>query len=239
MNDAPMVVHDPAYAKVATYSKYPTWAEVPPLPDQSLLDTIGAGSLENFYLVGEAWAHVLHRRLREGATVLDIGCGCGRTARFLLFREDIRYIGFDIFQPAIEWCERYLVPFGGGRFRFAHFNAHSGHYNPRGTLSAREVRFPAEDASIDVAFAASLFTHLLEADAVHYLRESARALKPGGILVASVHCEPAPGSKYSGRENRIEVDRAHFLSMASAAGLVLAEDLGSLCGQEALVFKRP
>jgi SAM-dependent methyltransferase len=238
MTEAPMIVHDPAFASVEPHGKYPTWSEVPALPHQSLLDTVGAGTLENFYLVGEAWAHVLHHRLAPGATALDIGCGCGRTARFLLFREDIAYIGFDIFEPAIAWCNRYLAPFAKGRFRFEHFDAHSGHYNPRGRLKATEVRFPAADASIDVAFAASLFTHLLEDDARHYLRESARILKPTGVLVASVHCDPEPGKKYSGRENRIEVEQAHFLSMARSAGLAMAEDLGSLCGQETLVFKR-
>ena len=232
-----MVVHDPADASVATYGKYPTWPEVPALPHQSLLDTVGAGTLENFYLVGEAWANVLHHRLAPGATALDIGCGCGRTARFLLFREDIRYIGFDIFLPAVQWCDRYLAPLAKGRFRFEHFDAYSGHYNPEGKLQATAVRFPAADGSIDVAFAASLFTHLLEPDAAHYLRESARCLRPSGLLLASVHVEPAAGRKFSGRENRIEIDREYFIGMAAAAGLRVAEDLGSLCGQETLAFR--
>jgi SAM-dependent methyltransferase len=233
-----MVVHDPATAHATTYALYPVYFEVPPLPDQSLLDTVGAGTLENFYFVGEAWAHVLHHRLAEGATALDIGCGCGRTARFLLFREDIRYIGFDVFKPAIEWSHRHLVPFSGGRFRFEHLDAHSAHYNPRGTMRATDVRFPAADASVDVAFAASLFTHLLEPDAAHYLRESARCLKPGGVLVASIHAEPPKGVKFAGRENRIDIAMDHFIAMAKGAGLALKEDVGSLCGQETVVLER-
>ena len=79
-----MQVHDPARATVGTHAGYPAWPEIPPLPDVSLLDTIGASSLENFYLAGEAVAHLVNRRLPDGGTILDIGCGCGRTARFLM-----------------------------------------------------------------------------------------------------------------------------------------------------------
>lgn len=233
-----MLVHDPATAKMATYAKYPTWAEIPPLPHESLLDTIGASSLENFYLAGEAVAHLVNRRLPAGGTILDIGCGCGRNARFLMMRPDAHYVGFDVFAPAIAWSTRFLTPLTDGRFRFVHFDAYSAHYNPKGKLPAAELRFPVEDASIDVAFAASLFTHLLEPDARHYLRECARALKPTGVLIASIHNEPEEGSRYSGREDRIDVDKEYFASMAADAGLALREDLGTVCGQEALEFGR-
>jgi SAM-dependent methyltransferase len=238
MTQENMVVHDPETAHATTYAKYPVYFEVPPLPDQSLLDTVGAGTLENFYFVGEAWAQVLHHRLPAGGTVLDIGCGCGRTARFLLLRDDIRYVGFDIFKPAIDWCTRHLAPFAKGRFRFEHLDAYSAHYNPRGRIQSTQVRFPAADASIDVAFAASLFTHLLEPDAAHYLRESARCLKPGGVLVASLHAEPPKGVKFSGREDRIDIAMDYFIGMGRAAGLEMKEDLVSLCGQETVVFAR-
>ena len=232
-----MLVHDPATATGGTHPQYPTWAGVPPLPNISLLDTVGAASLENFYLAGEALAHVVHRRLRPGGHALDMGCGCGRTARFLLFRDDIRYTGFDIFKPAIDWSNRYLAPLGAGRFRFEHVDAHSAHYNPRGRLKPTQARFPASDGSIDVAFAGSLFTHLLEPDARHYLAESRRCLAPGGILLASIHDEPPPGQRYSGRENRIDVDKAYFVAMGADAGLALHEDLGDLGGQQVLVFR--
>ena len=75
-------------------------------------------------------------------------------------------------------------------------------------------------------------------DAAHYLRESARALKPGGVLVASLHAEPPRGVKFAGREDRIDIAMDHFVAMGRAAGLELQEDLVSLCGQECVVFIR-
>ena len=239
MTEQTMIVHDPAGVQLATHPGYPVWRHVVPLPSISLMDSIGAATLENFFIVGEAWASVVGRFAPPGASVLDIGCGCGRTARLLLLRPDITYLGFDVFRPAIEWAEAYLSPLSGGRFRFAHVDGHSAHYNPRGTLAPREVRFPAGDGSTDVAFAASLFTHLLEPDARHYLAESARCLRRGGVLVASIHDEPPAGVRYSGREDRIDVERGHFVGMAEGAGLRLREDLGSLCGQTALAFEKP
>lgn len=234
-----MPVHDPVGARVANHERFPFLTLSPPLPHESLLEAIGAGSLENFYVAGEAFSHVLARWIPRDAALLDMGCGPGRTARFLMLRDDVRYVGFDIFKPAIDWANRFLVPFSGARFRFEHFDAHSAHYNPRGALKAVEVRFPAADASIDLAFAASLFTHLLEPDARHYLRESARVLKESGLLVASIHVDTPAGQAYAGAENRIDVEKSYFVRMAREAGLKLREDFGTVCGQEVLVFARP
>jgi len=238
MNDQLESVHDPALAPVASHEDYWFLTNTPPLPHMRLLHSVGAPSLENFYVAGEAGAHSVARHIPRGGTVLDMGCGPGRTARFLLLRDDIRYVGFDIFKPGIDWANRFLAPYGNGRFRFEHFDAYSAHYNPRGTMHATDVRFPAADASTDVAFAMTLFTHLLEEDARHYLRESARVLKPSGLLIPSIHVEPAPGQKFSGREDRIDVDKDYFIGMAREAGFVLREDMGTVCSQEILVFAK-
>ena len=233
-----MEVHDPAGVSLDTHPSYPLFKHVAPLPNTSLMDSIGAATLENFYIVGESWAATVSRFLGPGETALDIGCGCGRTARFLMLRPDIRYVGFDVFKPAIDWANLHLVPLAPGRLRFEHFDAYSAHYNPRGTQKAAEVRFPVGDGAIDVAFAASLFTHLLEADAVHYLQESARSLRRGGVLVASIHTEPRPGERFSGREDRIDIEPGYFVAMAGRAGMRVREDLGLICGQDTIAFER-
>jgi hypothetical protein len=114
----------------------------------------------------------------------------------------------------------------------------SAHYNPRGSLRGDAATFPAAERSIDIAFAASLFTHLLEPDARHYLAESARTLKRGGLLVASIHDEVAEGQRFSGNEARVDVSGAYFTAMAEEAGLRLRESIGLVCGQPTLVFER-
>jgi SAM-dependent methyltransferase len=194
--------------------------------------------MENFYVVGEAWGLVVSSLAAPQATILDIGCGCGRTARFLLHRRDLRYVGFDVFRPSILWAEEHLAPLAGGRFRFAHVDVRNAHYNPGGSLRPEEVRFPVDDACSDVAFGASIFTHLLEPAARHYLAETARCLRPGGLLLASIHDEPPPGERYSGSEDRIDVTAAYFEALAREAGLVARQPYGSLCGQETLLFEK-
>ncbi|HUP30934.1 MAG TPA: class I SAM-dependent methyltransferase [Usitatibacter sp.] len=233
-----MIVHDSESVAPDSHPKYPRFLHVPPLPSSSLMDIVGAPSIENFYVVGEAWAHIVSRVAPREAMLLDIGCGCGRTARFLLPRPDIRYAGFDVARPAIEWCRLELVPLSSGRFEFHYLDVYSGHYNPRGALRGSDVRFPANDAAIDVAFAASLFTHLLEPDARHYLAETARTLKREGLLVASIHDEVPAGERFAGNEARVDVTDEYFTAMAAEAGLARRESLGLVCGQATLVFER-
>jgi len=70
---------------------------------------VGAPSLEDFLVVGDAWGQLVAKELALDACVLDIGCGCGRTARFLLHNPHVReYVGLDVIRPFIDWDTRYL-----------------------------------------------------------------------------------------------------------------------------------
>ena len=90
-----------------------------------------------------------------------------------------RYVGFDISPQAIRWCTDHFAA-KNARFTFHVADIFNKEYNPRGTGRAAEYRFPCEDASIDFAFAASVFTHMLPDDVRRYLAEIHRVLKPGG-----------------------------------------------------------
>jgi SAM-dependent methyltransferase len=118
--------------------------------------------------------------LRPGDRVLDIGCGIGRMALPLTdYLEGGSYAGFDVGREMVRWCRRRISP-RWPNFEFSWAPVYNAKYNPFGTISAAEFRFPYEDASFDFAFATSLFTHLVRDEARHYLAETARVLKPGG-----------------------------------------------------------
>jgi SAM-dependent methyltransferase len=82
----------------------------------------------------------------------------------------------------IRWCRRNITP-RHPEFEFEWAPIHNAKYNPFGTLSASEFRFPYPDSSFDFAFATSLFTHLVHDEAGHYLAETARVLKPGAMCL--------------------------------------------------------
>lgn len=213
---------------------------VPPLPPAALRASVSSPSLAGYLFVADAWQLLLSRLLSAPSVVLDIGCGCGTMARTLLYHPHVAgYIGIDTYGPSIEWCEQQVAPRGNGRFRFHFVDVRSQAYNPNGAVLGTEVVFPAEAGTVNVAFAASLFTHLLEPDSRHYLSEVARVLAPGGTLLATIHVNPSEGSDYSGDEVRIDVDPDRFVAMARDAGLTLEARIGAVCGQEAILFKKP
>jgi SAM-dependent methyltransferase len=123
--------------------------------------------------------------LQPGHAVLDVGCGIGRMARPLAGYLDAggSYDGFDVNREGIGWCRRRY-----GRltnFRFCVADLYNRRYNPAGAHAAAEYRFPYDDARFDFAILTSVLTHLLEAEADHYLAEVARVLRPGGRAVAT------------------------------------------------------
>ena len=221
-----------------TNPRYGVWKYVIPIPPDTLLWSVGAPSIENFLVVGDAWAQVVSRYTPESSTVLDIGSGCGRTARVLINNRWIRtYIGFDVIRENVDWCRNYIAPNWQGYADFHWFDVYSREYNPSGSIRARDLRFPCKDEGADVVIAASVFTHLLETDAVHYLKEIRRVLSISGIALLSIHTDVHDGQRFFGTETRIDIDPGYFIELANAADLYEQERIEDLCGQQVFAFR--
>lgn len=146
---------------------------------------VGAG---DFVEVGRR--HVDHlvelAGLRDSDAVLDIGCGSGRMAIPLLdvLGPNGSYSGFDIVPDWIRWCTDNITS-RNPRFRFTLADIRNRKYNPGGSLKASEYRFPYDSGTFSIAFATSVFTHLLPADLDNYISETARVLAPGGRCLST------------------------------------------------------
>jgi SAM-dependent methyltransferase len=118
-------------------------------------------------------------------TVFDFGCGCGRIARQLI-QQTVRprkYVGIDIHHGMIKWCQKNLCPYTED-FDFIHHDVGNIGLNP-GKHKSAMLPFPAGDDSFKLVIAYSVFTHLLEEQAVYYLGETSRILHPSGILMST------------------------------------------------------
>ena len=64
-----------------------------------------------------------------------------------------------------------------------------------GRDAIESYRFPVADGAADLILAKSVFTHLVEAEARHYLAETRRALRPGrpAVVTAFLYAPGAPG----------------------------------------------
>ena len=153
-----------------------------PLVPPRRLQFVGAG---DFVATGDEFLGHLTQLagLTPACDVVDIGCGIGRIARPLAaYLTTGTYAGFDVDPRGIAWCaQRYPAD----RFSFTLADLHNARYNPAGTASARDYRFPYEDDRFDVAVMTSVVTHLQAPEAEHYLAESMRVLRPGGRLLAT------------------------------------------------------
>jgi SAM-dependent methyltransferase len=107
------------------------------------------------------------------AAVLDWGCGPGRVAAHIAAaRPGWELQGCDIDGEATAWCDEHI---------------RRGAYQQTGLMPP--LPYPA--GSFDVVIACSVFTHLQRDVQRAWLAEVGRVLRPGGVLAASVHGEPA------------------------------------------------
>jgi cyclopropane fatty-acyl-phospholipid synthase-like methyltransferase len=128
---------------------------------------IGKGSAAHI----ENQIRLLDSDLGSARRILDFGCGCGRTLRWLVDKyPDSEFHGADVDGDAIHWCERYL-----DRGRFARIDPEPPMQYPPGYF--------------DVIYCFSVFTHLNEHMQNLWLLDLKRVLKPGGILLLTVHSE--------------------------------------------------
>lgn len=111
----------------------------------------------------------------KSANILDLGCSSGRVLRhFDSERVSLGWqlYGCDIQARAIEWMRRNFP---------AHFNVITNSTLPH---------LPYEDATFDVIYGISVFTHIkFQWDA--WLMELRRVMKPGALLMQTIHAENA------------------------------------------------
>lgn len=114
-------------------------------------------------VTGKAWEAL--------PAVLDWGVGCGRVARHLAPALGERFFGCDIDADNVAWCNQNL----SGSFR----------------ASRLEPPLPYADASFDLIYGVSVFTHLRAHWELRWLEELHRVLRPGGTLLVTVHGQTA------------------------------------------------
>lgn len=106
------------------------------------------------------------RHVAEHRRVLDWGCGCGRIARHLPRPMD-GYYGCDIDADNVAWCAQHLP----------------GHYS----ASSLRPPLPYQEASFDLIYGVSVFTHFRSNLEALWLAELQRVAAPGALLMMTVH----------------------------------------------------
>ena len=136
----------------------------------------GTPSLEVFLRVGKrsyqdliASLEVAGKPLSSLGSVLDFGCGCGRTISWLgLDHPEKDLHGTDIDDEAVDWC-RANLPL------------------PQFRTNGQEPPLEYSAETFDLVYAISVFTHLPERYQLLWLEEFRRILRPGGVLVLTVY----------------------------------------------------
>lgn len=111
------------------------------------------------------------KALGAHANVLDWGVGCGRLARHFPDAAGGNLSGCDIDRDNVAWCRDHLR----GRF----------------VASSLQPPLPFGNGEFDVVYGISVFTHLRESLQDRWLDELRRVLRPGGIVLTTVHGETA------------------------------------------------
>lgn len=194
----------------------------PPLPPDELIGRVmphfGPDQAEEvrstFYAYGEITVRAQERALaavgRDFASferLLDFGCGCGRALALMeALAPDVELHGVDIDGDAVGWA--------AGHLPFAQW--HVGPHEP-------PLAFP--DEHFDLVVNHSVFTHLDERMQDLWLAELRRVVRPGGILLLTVHGEtmiaPMLRDIAGGGE-----DPEPYLRMLRERGILFIEDDG-------------
>jgi SAM-dependent methyltransferase len=169
----------------------------------------------------EADRLVSHCGLSKDSALLDVGCGFGRLAIGVLDRVGtIRsYCGVDVSAAAVAWCTR--------------LDVRNERYNPGGEAITGAFRLPFADATFDLAYAYSVFSHMELGDIERYLGELQRVVRPGGWAfvtmfvadeVPEVSVNPAAGAlAWQGPLHCVRYNRAFIEHRIASAGFAITQ----------------
>jgi SAM-dependent methyltransferase len=146
--------------------------------------------------LGAQERNVLERYLpRNGARVLDLGCGTGRLCDF-----------------ASEGCDASLRSIEIARAK----------HPLKRFIQADIAELPYPDASFEAAFCFHVFMHCRMPQIEASLREAARVLRPGGVFIADIASalrRRLRRSSPSGWHGASALDSRRFRALALSAGL--------------------
>jgi SAM-dependent methyltransferase len=158
------------------------------MSDSEMNDWVGGGDAG---VIGRTNAEILMRLAKpsDNATILDFGCGIGRTVVALLEKlPNVRIVGIDIVPEMIEFCRQYITPiYSNTEFHCTAVShrIYDTYKKSNGPGETEDAVFERLNGTIDVILAYSVFTHLNTDKYSYYLKKLRDNLKPGGVLLLS------------------------------------------------------
>lgn len=141
--------------------------------DSDLIYHLGGGLANAIQISSKAAAHKCP--FNKACGVLDFGCGTSRILRYMVeLLPGPDYYASEVFFENINWGKQAFP-----EVRYLH-----------------QDNFPpldVKDCSFDIIYAYSIFTHFEEELHKKWLAELHRLLKPGGVLILTVHGETILG----------------------------------------------
>ncbi len=133
-------------------------------PSREAMDLAVGGGFEE---IGAVEANILRWvGLRDGMSLVDMGCGSGRLAVALSTTLTVDYTGLDAVQALLDYARDRSPP----NYRF---------------MKISDLVLPLPSQSADMIAVFAVFAHMLSSEAFLYLRDMFRILKPGGCVVMS------------------------------------------------------
>jgi SAM-dependent methyltransferase len=123
----------------------------------------------DFEVMGRLQVDLLekHAGLVDGSSLLDLGCGSGRTLSQIAKRfPRCDCVGIDVVQQLLDYAKAICPP----SYRLIR---HTG------------LSIPLPDSSIDLILVFSVFTHLTHDESYAYLEDAVRVLRRGGRIALS------------------------------------------------------